>query len=72
MYALMGKLNDVEGTVTPDMQKCKSVIGFVPQEDIMMRELTVRENMMFSARARSSRSLTSQQIHHVCYVIVQY
>jgi ABC-type multidrug transport system ATPase subunit len=28
------------------------IIGFVPQDDIMLRELSVRENIAFSARVR--------------------
>lgn len=30
----------------------KRVVGFVPQEDIMMRDLSVKENIWFSARTR--------------------
>ena len=30
----------------------KRVVGFVPQEDIMMRDLTVKENIWFSAQTR--------------------
>ena len=32
------------------------VIGFVPQEDVMLRELTVRENILHSARVRLPRA----------------
>lgn len=41
-------LNDEEGTI----QAYKQHIGFVPQEDIMHRVLTVKEILEFSARTR--------------------
>ena len=36
----------------------RSVIGFVPQDDIMIRELTVRDNIEFAARVRLPPSWT--------------
>ncbi|KAJ3071441.1 hypothetical protein HDU98_005335 [Podochytrium sp. JEL0797] len=61
MNVLMGKvartsgklfINEEEG----EMQKYKKIIGFVPQEDIMLRELSVRENIFHSARVRLPQS----------------
>jgi len=37
------------------MYRYKKVIGFVPQDDTMIRELTVRENILYSARMRLPR-----------------
>ncbi|KAJ3094464.1 hypothetical protein HDU97_008035 [Phlyctochytrium planicorne] len=67
MNVLMGKVNrtggelKINGVVT-EMQKYKKIIGYVPQEDIMHRELTVRENILYSARIRLPRSWTNAMI----------
>ena len=37
----------------------KKVVGFVPQEDIMMRDLTVKENIWFSAQTRLPSNWTT-------------
>ncbi|KAJ3263491.1 hypothetical protein HDU77_010608 [Chytriomyces hyalinus] len=67
MSVLMGKvartsgklfINGVEG----EMQNYKKIIGYVPQEDIMLRELTVRENIYHSARVRLPKSWTNAQV----------
>ncbi|KAJ6229696.1 abc transporter g family member 28 [Anaeramoeba flamelloides] len=52
------KLNGYEESIT----EYKKVIGFVPQEDIMMRELTVKENMLFSAKLRLDRDMPKKDI----------
>ena len=54
---LMGKLQASYGTIKingwqKDMSKYKKLIGYVPQDDIVFPELTVRENIMHSARVR--------------------
>ena len=36
--------------------------GFVPQEDVMLRELTVRDNILFSGRYRLPKSLSYNEI----------
>ena len=33
-----------------EQQKLKGVIGFIPQDDLLMEELTVRENLYFNAK----------------------
>ena len=38
-----------------DIFRYKKIIGYVPQDDTMMRECTVRENILFSARMRLPR-----------------
>lgn len=54
---LMGKTIATSGTIkinghVKDMSKYKKLIGYVPQDDIVFPELTVRENILHSARVR--------------------
>ena len=42
----------VNGEVVDDLSKWKKLVGFVPQEDVMIRNLTVRDNIGFSANYR--------------------
>ena len=54
---LMGKQKPSAGTIkingwVKDMAKYKKLIGYVPQDDIVFPELTVRENILHSARVR--------------------
>jgi ABC-type multidrug transport system ATPase subunit len=56
----MGKLPKTAGILTINgkveaMFRYKRIIGYVPQDDTMMKELTVRENILFSARMRLPR-----------------
>ena len=51
----------INGVVEP-LSKYKKLLGFVPQEDVMLRELTVRENIEFSARYRLPISMTEIEI----------
>lgn len=60
LSVLMGRVGRTAGSLcingkVDEMWKFKKVTGFVPQDDIMMRELTVRENILFSARVRLPR-----------------
>ena len=60
LSVLMGKVRRTNGTlrvngVPDEMHRYRQIIGFVPQEDTMLRELTVRENILFSARMRLPR-----------------
>ena len=43
---------------------CLQVTGFVPQEDIMIRELTVKEILTFNARMRLPRSVSGKEVSH--------
>ncbi|KAJ3212076.1 hypothetical protein HDU67_004082 [Dinochytrium kinnereticum] len=57
MNVLMGKVARTGGKLIingqeAEMSKYKKIIGYVPQEDIMLRELTVKENIKHSARVR--------------------
>ncbi len=42
----------VNGAKLENLKKYKKLIGFVPQEDIMIRDLSCRQNISFSARYR--------------------
>ena len=57
LNVLMGKADHTGGVVkingwVKDMSKYKKLIGYVPQDDIVFPELTVRENILHSARVR--------------------
>ncbi|KAK0255644.1 hypothetical protein B0A54_10963 [Friedmanniomyces endolithicus] len=54
---LMGKMSATSGSIkingwSKDMHKYKKLIGYVPQDDVLFPELTVRENILHSARIR--------------------
>jgi ABC-type multidrug transport system ATPase subunit len=44
--------------VATDLNRYQRTIGFVPQEDTMMRDCTVNETLKFSAKIRSDRSMS--------------
>jgi ABC-type multidrug transport system ATPase subunit len=48
----------VNGQIVDDLSQWKKLIGFVPQEDIMIRQLTVRDNIDFSASYRLPVEMT--------------
>ena len=61
MTTLAGKAyyGDQTGTVlingvNESLSKYKRIVGFVPQEDIMMRDMTVKENLQYSGNIRLS------------------
>ena len=64
---MTGKLKKTSGKVTlngeevPDLTHKKKLIGFVPQEDIMIRQLSVIDNIRFSADYRLPVSLTDEE-----------
>ncbi|KAI4266860.1 MAG: hypothetical protein L6R38_008512, partial [Xanthoria sp. 2 TBL-2021] len=72
---LMGKQACTGGTtkingVPGDMKKYKKIIGYVPQDDIVLPELTVRENILHSARIRLPSNWGDEQIQkHVDILI---
>ncbi|KAJ3294091.1 hypothetical protein HDU76_006985, partial [Blyttiomyces sp. JEL0837] len=75
MNVLMGKLNRTGGRLfingeEAEMHLYRKIIGYVPQEDIMHRELTVRENLLHSARVRLPNHWSARQIEeHVDNVL---
>jgi len=57
LHVLMGKQRASSGTIringwAADMAKYRKLVGYVPQDDIVLPELTVRENLLHSARMR--------------------
>lgn len=72
---LMGKLTNTGGSVmindVPNtMKRYKKLIGYVPQDDIVLPELTVRENILHSARVRLPRHWKDAEVQsHVDTVI---
>jgi ABC-type multidrug transport system ATPase subunit len=72
---LMGKTPNTGGTVMVNyspgkIARYKKLIGFVPQDDILLPELTCRENVLHSARIRLPRTWSNAQIEaHVDAVL---
>lgn len=72
---LMGKTTNTGGVVmvndTPNkMKRFRKQVGFVPQDDIVLAELTVYENILHSARVRLPRTWEDKDIRaHVDSVI---
>ncbi|KAI8910117.1 P-loop containing nucleoside triphosphate hydrolase protein [Gorgonomyces haynaldii] len=67
MNVLCGKVKRTSGKLfisgkETELSKFKKIYGFVPQEDIMHRELTVRENILHSARIRAPNSWSAAEI----------
>ncbi|KAK3675527.1 hypothetical protein LTR78_004610 [Recurvomyces mirabilis] len=67
LNVLMGKMTATGGSIkingwTKDMSKYKKLIGYVPQDDIVFPELTVRENILHSARVRLPASWRDKAI----------
>ncbi|TPX35033.1 hypothetical protein SmJEL517_g02426 [Synchytrium microbalum] len=68
MNVLMGKYPRtggrlfINGREEAGINACKKIVGFVPQEDIMLREMTVRENILHSARTRLPNNWTQEEI----------
>ena len=64
---ITGKAKKTEGIIkmneeiVDDLSKWKKLIGFVPQEDVMIRQLTVRDNIEFSANYRLPREMTAEE-----------
>jgi len=79
LNVLMGKISSSVGTAggvlkingrVRSTHHYKKALGYVPQDDIMLRELTVRENIQFSARVRLPPTWTREQVEsHVDAVI---
>lgn len=67
---LMGKINSdwksegnlyINGELKKSISSLKKYIGYVPQEDIMIRELSVWQNIKYSADIKLPRDWTSQE-----------
>jgi len=75
MNVLCGKVDRTSGQLwisgqEAEINQFKKLIGYVPQEDIMIRELTVRENILHSARIRLPASWTKQEIEEFTDAVI--
>jgi ABC-type multidrug transport system ATPase subunit len=64
---LMGKQKPTSGILRvngeiDNLRRYSRLIGYVPQEDIMLRELTIRDTLMHSARMRLPKSWDYQRV----------
>ncbi|KAF7531126.1 hypothetical protein G7054_g9181 [Neopestalotiopsis clavispora] len=72
---LMGKTNHTGGSVAINgipgkLKRYKKLIGYVPQDDVVLPELTVYENILHSARIRLPRTWKDKDVvAHVNAVI---
>ena len=67
MNVLMGSQSHTGGTTKVNgspgaISKYKKIIGYVPQDDIVLPELTVRENILHSARIRLPSDWKEDQV----------
>ncbi|VUC28975.1 unnamed protein product [Clonostachys rosea] len=72
---LMGKTNHTHGFIAinnkPDkLKRYKKVIGYVPQDDIVLPELTVYENIAHSARVRLPRTWSNRDIDRLVDAVI--
>jgi ABC-type multidrug transport system ATPase subunit len=72
---LMGKTSHTGGVtkvngVPGNISKYRKIIGYVPQDDIVLPELTVRENILHSARIRLPRTWTDNEIQHHVDILI--
>ncbi|KAJ3329063.1 hypothetical protein HDU76_008727 [Blyttiomyces sp. JEL0837] len=72
---LMGRIKSTSGEIMVNNRPCdpsvfQKVIGYVPQEDIMIRELTVREVVLHSGRVRLPPTWAEEEVEeHVNNVL---
>ncbi|KAJ3277862.1 hypothetical protein HDU76_010140, partial [Blyttiomyces sp. JEL0837] len=76
MNVLMGKVNRTGGElkingVVAEMPNFRKIIGYVPQEDIMLRELTVREILLYSARIRLPSSWNTKEVEELVDIVLK-
>ena len=67
LSVIMGSVERTEGTiyinkVPSELSRFKRLIGYVPQEDVMLRQLSVREILMHSAYMRLPKKLSKKQV----------
>ncbi|CZR59382.1 related to ABC transporter protein (ATP-binding-cassette protein) [Phialocephala subalpina] len=72
---LMGKTSHTGGItkvngVAGNISKYKKIIGYVPQDDIVLPEMTVRENILHSARIRLPANWSNSEIEHHVDILV--
>ena len=71
-YPLNGGKITINGyDYTNDKEKLKGVIGYVPQDDLLMEELTVFQNLYFNAKLCFSDFSEERIIHTVVKILVE-
>jgi ABC-type multidrug transport system ATPase subunit len=55
----------VNGDASVPLSRFQKITGFVPQEDVMHRDLTVKETLVFQARLRLPASAGEVEVHDV-------
>ncbi|ORY50101.1 P-loop containing nucleoside triphosphate hydrolase protein, partial [Rhizoclosmatium globosum] len=73
---LMGKVARTSGDlmingIQAEMHTFRKIIGYVPQDDIMLRELTVKEVVQYSARTRLPRDWSSKKVDDLVDAILK-
>ena len=66
MNLVLGKVKKTRGQIFVNGKDCETIkynVGFVPQDDIMHRRLTVLQNINFSAYLRLPNSMPKHQKH---------
>ena len=74
---LTGKVAKSKGSILlngkkEDLSKYKKLIGYIPQDDIMLRELTVNNILSHSAKMRLPTSLSNKQIQQKVIETIEY
>ncbi|KAJ3246671.1 hypothetical protein HDU78_006421 [Chytriomyces hyalinus] len=70
LHTLMGKIKRTSGSISingsaSELGNLRKLIGFVSQDDIMPKDLTVREAISFSARARLPETYSNHDIDEI-------
>ncbi len=76
MNVLMGKVEGTSGSLLingkqMEMTNLKKLIGYVPQDDIMIRDLSVRENILHCARVRMPYNFGSKRCSHYVDAVIK-
>lgn len=69
-YSKTGGVLRINGMQDP-IQRHQKVIGFVPQDDTMLQELTVRENIRYSALIRLPRTMSKHEVEEHIDAIIE-
>jgi ABC-type multidrug transport system ATPase subunit len=75
MNVLCGKVSRTSGTLSisgkvAEIHQFKKLIGYVPQEDTMLRELTIRDILLHSARIRLPHTWSDKDMQEYVDVIL--
>lgn len=76
LSVLSGKVDKTSGVIKisgkeDTIQNYRKLVGFVPQDDIMHRSLTVKENILFSARMRLSTAVPEDEKRRIANEVIK-